>query len=184
MIIETIFTTLDAEGTPNFAAMGVEWGEDEMIVRPFRSTHTYRYLMDGGYGVANVTDDVWSFVQSALTDLPLPCFPAQQVPGVVVSNSCFWRELAVVDEATTDGERAEIRCRVVGQGRQRDFLGFHRGRNAVIEAIITATRWHLLPPRQVWGELERSQEIVRKTGGLQEQKAIDYVIDWVRRKQS
>jgi hypothetical protein len=182
MIIETIFTTLDPESTPNFAAMGVEWGDEEMIVRPFRATRTYRYLMDTGYGVANVTDDVWSFVQSALTELPLPCSPAQQVPGVIVSAACFWRELAVIDEADQNSERAEVHCRVVGEGRKRDFLGFQRGRNAVIEAVIVATRWRLLPVPQVWAELERSQEIVRKTGGVQEQKALDYVVDWVRRQ--
>ena len=27
MIIETIFSTLDANGNPNFAPMGIEWGE-------------------------------------------------------------------------------------------------------------------------------------------------------------
>lgn len=182
MIVETIFTTLDPAGVPNFAAMGVEWGEDEMIVRPFRATHTYRYLIDTGYGVANVTDDVWSFVQSALTDHPLPCFPARQVPGVVVSAACFWRELVVVGETALGGERSEIRCRVVDQGWQRDFLGFQRGRNAILEAVITATRWRLLPPQQVWAELERSREIVGKTGGPQEHQAMDYVIDWVRRQ--
>lgn len=182
MIIETIFSTLDPEGHPNFAPMGVEWGDQEMIVRPFRNTHTYRYLMDAGYGVANVTDDVLLFVQSAFSDVSIPCFPARQVPGVVLSAACFWRELAVIDEKEGNTERAEIRCRVVGRGWQRDFLGFNRGRNAVIEAAIMATRLHQRPIEQMWAELERSQEMVRKTGGAREQQALDYVVDWVRRQ--
>jgi uncharacterized protein len=182
MIIETIFSTLNPEGVPNLSPMGVEWGDGEMIVRPFRNTHTYRYLIDRGYGVANITDDVMLFVQSALTDPDLPCFPAHHVPGVVLTAACFWRELAVTDETGQGSERAEIRCRVVGQGWQRDFLGFNRGRNAVIEALIMATRLHLYPVPQVWAELERSQEIVRKTGGSREQEAMDYVLAWVRRQ--
>ncbi len=181
MIIETIFSTLDPQGNPNFAPMGVVWGEEEMVVRPFRNTHTYRYLMDTGYGVANVTDDVLLFVQSALTDPCLPWFPARYIPGAVLCAACFWREL-VVKEAHHTGERAEIRCRVVGGGWQRDFLGFNRGRNAIIEATIMATRLHLYPEQQVWAELQRSEEIVRKTGGERECEAMEYLLDWIRRQ--
>lgn len=182
MIIETIFSTLDPEGNPNFAPMGVVWGDEEMIVRPFHNTRTYRYLTDTGYGVANVTDDVLLFVQSALTDVHFSCLPAHHIPGVVLCAACFWRELAVIEEIDRTGERTEIRCRVVGKGWQRDFLGFNRGRNAVIEAAIVATRLHLYPIWQVWDELERSQEIVRKTGGDREQQAMKFLLDWVRRQ--
>ncbi len=182
MIVETIFSTLDPEEKPNFAPMGVVWGEEEMIVRPFRSTHTYRYLTDTGCGVVNVTDDVLLFVQSALADVLLPCFPARHVPGVVLQAACYWRELTVVEELSGSGDRAEIRCRVVGKGWQRDFLGFNRGRNAIIEATIVATRLHLYSSRQVLAELERSRELVRKTGGDREREAMDYLTGWVRRR--
>jgi hypothetical protein len=182
VIIETILSTLDPEGKPNFAPMGVRWGDEEMIVHPFRNTRTYRYLMGTGYGVANVTDDVLLFVQSALTDVSLSCLPAHHVPGVVLRDACYWRELAVIEETDQTGERAEVRCRVVGKGWQRDFLGFNRGRNAVVEAAIVATRLHLYPIGQVWAELERSQEIVGKTGGDREQQAMTYLLDWVRRQ--
>ena len=33
-IVESIVTTLDAEGRPNFAPMGVEWGEDVIVLKP------------------------------------------------------------------------------------------------------------------------------------------------------
>lgn len=181
MIIETIFSTISPGGSPHFAPMGVEWGDQEIIVRPFRGTHTYRYLTGTGYGVANVTDDVMLFVQSALSDLPLPCFPARHVPGVILAGACFWRELAVIEETEPGGERARVRCQVVGAGWQRDFLGFNRGRNAVLEATIMATRLHLYPAEQIWAELERSQQIVEKTGGATEQQAMHYLFDWVRR---
>ena len=58
MIIETIFSTLDAEGYPHFAPMGLLWGEEYMTVRPYRDTQTCRNLMATGCGVANVTDNV------------------------------------------------------------------------------------------------------------------------------
>jgi hypothetical protein len=182
MILETILSTLNPEGNPNFAPMGVEWGDEEMIVRPFRHTHTYRYLTDTGYGVVNVTDDVLLFVQSALGDVQLPCFPAHHVPGVVLCAACFWRELAAIEEMDSKSQQAKIRCRVVGRGWQRDFLGFNRGRNAVIEAAIVTTRLHLYSVQQVWAQLKNSQEIVQKTGGAREQQAMSELFDWVRRQ--
>lgn len=180
MIIETIFSTLDGAGRPNFAPMGVLWGEEEMTVRPFRHTDTYRNLLATGYGVANVSDDVLAFVQSALYDAALPHFPASHVPGVVFQGACYWRELAVV-EADGEEERAEVRCRVVGRGWQRDFLGFNRARSAVIEAAILATRLHLRDPEAVLEALGRYEEVVRKTGDEVERVALQRVREFVRR---
>ncbi|MEW6231004.1 MAG: DUF447 domain-containing protein [Chloroflexota bacterium] len=183
MIIETIFSTLDASGRPNFAPMGVLWGEEEVTVRPFRSTHTYRNLLATGYGVANVTDDVLAFVQSALEDVALPHFPARCVPGVVFQGACYWRELAVV-AAGGGEERAEVLCRVVGKGWQRDFLGFCRARSAVIEATILATRLHRHDRETVLEELRHYGETVRKTGNDAERVAFERVCEFVRRWQS
>jgi hypothetical protein len=180
VIVETIFSTLDTTGRPNFAPMGVVWGEDEITVRPFRDTRTCRNLLATGYGVANVTDDVSAFVESALYDAALPHFPASTVPGVIFQGVCYWRELEVVT-AGGDDVRAEIRCRVVGRGRRRDFLGFNRAAAAVLEATILATRLHLCSAEVAWAELRRYEKIVRKTGGEAEWAAFERVCDFARR---
>lgn len=179
-IIETIFSTLDPMGQPNFAPMGVVWGEAEMVVRPFRHTSTYRNLVATGCGVANLTDNVLSFARSALGKVQFPHFPARHVPGVVMKEACNWRELEVIAVGGGD-DRAEICCRVAGKGRQRDFLGFNRGKNAVIEAAILITRLHMHDESDVWAAFERYGEIVAKTGGKQEQEAMQYLRDYARR---
>lgn len=181
MIVEVIFSTLDTTGQPNFAPMGVVWGDEVITVRPFRQTQTYHNLMATGYGVVNLTDDVLAFVQSALFNAVLPHFPASAVPGVVFQGACSWRELAVVSGGGTT-ERAEVRCRVVSKGWQRDFLGFCRARNAVIEATILATRLHLYEPRTVAEALERYAEIVQKTGDEVDQVALQHVREFVARR--
>jgi hypothetical protein len=180
MIIETIFSTLDASGQPNFAPMGILWGEQEETVRPFRDTRTYSNLIATGYGVANVTDDVLAFVQSALYDAVLPHFSASVVPGVVLQKTCYWRELEVVAVAGNQ-DRAEIRCRVVGKGWQRDFLGFSRAKGAVIEAAILATRLRQRDRETVLEELRRYEEIVHKTGDEAERTALQDVREFVGR---
>lgn len=181
MIIETIFSTIDELGQPNFAPMGIVWGEEEIIVRPFRQTRTYRNLLATGYGVANLTDDVLAFVESGLYHALLPHFSASTIPGVIFQNACFWRELAVTEIKGTD-ERAEIRCRVVGHGWQRDFLGFNRARSAIIEAAILATRIHLQDAPTVLEALDRFEVIIIKTGDKTERTAFERVYDYVRRK--
>jgi len=180
MIIETIFSTLDAVGQPNFAPMGVLWGEEEITVRPFRQTQTCRNLLTTGHGVVNLTDDVLAFVQSALYDAVLPHFPASAVPGVVFQGACSWRELAVVAVAGT-AERAQVRCQVVTKGWQRDFLGFCRAKSAVIEAAILATRLHLYDSKAVFEALERYDEIIHKTGDEAERAALQHVREFVGR---
>ena len=180
MIIETIFSTLDAAGNPNWAPMGLVWGEAEMTVRPFRDTDTYRNLKETRFGVANVTDDVLTFARTALSDVALPHLPASHGPGVVLEEACYWRELEV-EHIDGDEKRAVVRCRVVGEVRLRDFLGFNRGKNMVIEAAILATRLHLHSPADVHAALQRYEKIVQKTGGEQEQEAMRYVQDYIAR---
>ncbi len=180
MIIETIFSTLDAAGNPNWAPMGLVWGEAEMTVRPFRDTDTYRNLKETRFGVANLSDNVLFFVRTALSDAQLPHFPARHVRGVVLEEACAWRELEVV-QVDGDEERAEIQCCVVGEGRLRDFLGFNRGKNMVIEAAILATRLHLHDRADVESAFQRYRDLVRKTGGEQERKAMQHLEDYVMR---
>jgi uncharacterized protein len=180
MILETIFSSVDACGQPNFAPMGVVWGEEVITVRPFRQTQTCRNLLATGHGVINLTDDVLAFVQSALYEAVLPHFPAAAVPGVVFQGACSWREVTVTEVAGT-AERASVRCKVVGQGWRRDFVGFCRARNAVLEATILATRLHLYDGKTVLEALERYDEIIHKTGDETERVAWQQVREFVGR---
>ena len=180
MIIETIFSTVDEAGQPNFAPMGVIWGEEELTVRPFRQSRTCHNLLATGHGVANLTDDALAFVQSGLYHAVLPHFPASTVPGVVFQEACSWRELVVVD-VTCTAERAEVRCQVVCKGRQRDFLGFNRARGVIVEAAILATRLHLHDSVSVADALDRYEVIVNKTGDEAEKTAFEGIREFVRR---
>ncbi|MBN2243893.1 MAG: DUF447 family protein [Acidobacteria bacterium] len=178
MIIETIFSTLDAAGNPNFAPMGLEWGEDSVIVRPYRNTGTCRNLLAAGYGVANITDDVLAYARSALQGEVLPHFPARKIPGAVFTGTCAWRELEVASRGSRE-DRAEVRCRVIHSERRKDFLGFCRARNAVIEAIILATRLDFCDRKTVDERIAGFAEIVDKTGGAAEKQALEAVRNFI-----
>jgi len=180
MIIETIFSTVDGDGIPNFAPMGLLWGDEHITVRPYRSTQTCRNLISNGYGVANITDNVLAYVQTALYDAVLPHLPASVIEGVIFLQACSWRELEVVDAGGTD-DRAEFRCRVVHLERRKDFLGFCRAGSAVIEATILATRLDFYDKKVVEDRMVGFEAIVDKTGGAVEREALQLVREFIRK---
>lgn len=181
MIIESIVTSSDAEGRVNFAPMGVEWGEDVIVIKPFLETTTFRNLRETGVAVVNLTDDVRIFARAALSTATFPAHPAERVKGVVLDTACSWREVEVVSIDDTP-PRSRIETRVVHRGSQRDFIGFNRARAAVLEATILATRTHMIPAEQIRADLERLQVIVNKTAGEREHEAMNFVTAYVREK--
>ena len=180
MIIESILTTTDARGAVNCAPMGVEWGEEEIVIKPFLETTTFRNLEATRVGVVNLTDDVMLFAEGAIAPVQFPAVPAAVVRGVVLEAACSWREVEVVTLDATP-PRARIVTRVVHRGVRREFLGFNRARHAVLEAAILATRTHLLPADQIRDEFARLQVIVDKTAGPREREAMALLTDYAQR---
>lgn len=178
VIIESIITTLDANGVINCAPMGVEWGDPEIVVKPFLETTTFRNLSATRTAVVNLTDDVRLFARGATETVEFPTVPAQVVKGRVLEAACAWRELEVVSIDATP-PRSRIVTRVVHHGFRREFLGFNRARHAVLEAAILATRLHLIPAAEIRADFARLQVIVEKTAGPDEREAMDYLQRWV-----
>ena len=179
VIIETIVTTVAGDGTVNCAPMGVEWGTDAIVLKPFLETVTYRNVLATGAAVVNLIDDVRVFARGAISNPQYPTLPAVAVRGVVLADCCSWREVAVRSIDSTP-PRSRIETAVVHRGTRREFLGFNRARHAVIEAAIYVTRLHLLPREFIESELARLQVIVDKTAGAEEIEAMALLTEHVR----
>jgi uncharacterized protein len=174
LIIETVVTTINPDGSVNCGAMGVEWDTERIAIKPYRGTRTLRNLRATGAAVVNLTDDILLFSQAALGDPHPPTRPAASVDGAVLEDACSWREVRV--EAIDDGaERARVSTIVVDGGTGREFLGFNRACHAVLEASILASRARMHPAEEIRAELERLQVLVDKTGGARERQAMAYV---------
>jgi hypothetical protein len=179
MIVETVTTTINPDGTVNCAAMGVEWGDEVIVIKPYRSTRTLRNLQRSGAAVVNLTDDILLFTQAALEDPHPPTRPAAIVDGAVLADACSWREVTV-DAIDATGPRARVTTRVVGRGTGREFVGFSRASGAVLEASILASRVRRLPADEIRAELARLAVVVDKTAGPRERAAMDCVLTHVR----
>ena len=179
MIIESILTTTNLQGQVNCAPMGVEWGEETIIIKPYQETATFRNLVAARVATVNLTDNVLLFAQSAISNPVFATKPATVTSGVVLSDVCAWREVEVQDIDASQ-PRARITTRGVYKGYQRDFLGFNRARHAVLEAAILATRTRFLPREQILSEFERLQIIVDKTAGPVEHEAMQLLTAYVQ----
>ena len=179
MIVETIVTTVAADGIVNCAPMGVEWGDETIILKPFLETATYRNVMATRAAVVNLTDDVRVFARAAISNPQYQTGPATVVRGVVLADCCSWREIEVQAIDSTP-PRSRIETRVVHHGVRREFIGFNRARHAVLEAAIYATRLQLLPRTFIDSEMARLQVIVDKTAGPQEIEAMALLTEHVR----
>lgn len=170
---------MDAAGRINFAPMGVEWGDEMIVLKPFLETTTFRNISATRTAVVNLTDDAMLFAQGAISSPQFQSVPAKVVRGVVLEAACSWRELEIIAIDATP-PRSRIESRVVYRGIGREFIGFNRARNAILEAAILATRTHLLPAEQIREEYARLQVMVDKTAGPREREAMELLTEYVR----
>lgn len=186
-LLETVITTTASDGAVNCAAMGVRWGEAELVFWPFDTTRTLRNLRAHGEAVVHLTDDVLLFVEAALGHPRPPMRASAVVRGSVIEDASAWREVVVTEIAPAplaDGTaRSRVRARVVAAGAVAGRSpGLCRARHAAVEASILASRLRWLGGERVTGELDRLQELVDRTAGAREREAMDYVRRYVARR--
>jgi hypothetical protein len=186
VILESIVTSVSAEGRVNIAPMGPtvisgplesESAEVSFLLKPFLSSRTYRNLVETRKAVIHVTDDSMLFAKAAIDAI------SEQETRERVQRwrqTDWWplkdchRWFAVeIHSIQDDGLRAEMPCRVMASQIVRPFFGFHRARHAVLEAAILATRTHLIPAAEIHDQLARLQPLVDKTGGPVEHEAFE-----------
>ena len=167
MILEGIVTTLSPEGTLNVAPMGPKVGPDpdRFILRPYRTSTTYRNLKATGEGVLHVTDDVLLMARAAVGMLPEPeSTPASAIRGRVLRINGRYREFRVVD-LDDRADRTTILVEAVASGDLGPLFGLNRAKHAIVEAAILATRLDFLPIAEVLVDFARLAVPVAKTGG-------------------
>ncbi len=178
MILEGIVTTTTPDGTPHLAPMGPRINEAgrRLLLRPFPSSKTFRYLKRFPTGVFHLTDDVLLLARAAVGKIgQLPALrPALTVPGSIIVDACRIIEFRVltIDEHEP---RIAMDCEIVRTESLRDFIGFNRAKNAVLEAAILATRFSILDPSEISNEFRKLRIIVDKTAGERELEAMAFL---------
>lgn len=205
MILETIVTTANFDGSPNISPMGpriqppsgsqgsaalphsaeTDVAFKQFELRPFDTSTTFANLKRTRQGVLHVDDNVELFARAAIgkiepSDLP-PIAKADEIEGHIIQSACRAYEFKVesIDET---GPRMSLICEVVNAHRLRDFIGFNRAKHAVIEAAILATRIDFLPAEEISKQFEYLKVIIEKTAGPAEASAFNYLDQFVSPK--
>jgi len=170
MILESILTTRNADGTPHIAPLGLHVEGDDLVIAPFRPSRTLDNVARDRCAVVNWTTDVRLFAGPVTGRRDWPTCPADQVPCPRLSQALTHAELEVI-AIQDDAQRPRFRCRVVREVQHAPFRGFVRAQAAVVEAAILATRLSLLDADKIESELAYLQIAIDKTAGPIEREA-------------
>lgn len=157
-ISEAIVTTVNADGTPNAAPMGVtRVGPETLELKPFKTSATYRNLLGNSRACVNVTDNPAMFLTAAFKGEDLKGFQELSIDGCLrleaSDASVFAR---VVDVWDVSEIRTRFTCEATGvEIRRPSPMFFSRGRAEAIEAIVHATRIRAYVGGEEAAEVER-----------------------------
>lgn len=182
MILEGIVTTTNLDGTTNISPMGpnVEPEFETFELRPFQSSRTYKNLSQNRCGVLHVVDDVLLIAQAAIHQwIRKPTLVDADVVDVQrLSEACEAHEFEV-SFLDASSDRTTVKCRVVRKHFGPRFFGFNRGKHAVLEAAILATRVNFLPGSEVQSRFRELYTSIEKTGGQDEHRAFELLNTFV-----
>lgn len=177
-IIESIITTLNSDGSPHIAPMGI-WRQDGFVVlAPFKPSTTLDNIQNRQCAVVNYTDDVRIFAGCLSGRYDWPIEAASQVDGIRLRDAATHVELKL-DHIEEDELRPRFLCNIVHEQSHRPFAGFNRAQAAVLELAILVSRLHMLPAEKVTGEIEYLRIAIDKTAGEGELEAWGWLMERV-----
>lgn len=175
MIFETIVTTVNEDGSPHIAPMGIRWVDGNVLLAPFRPSTTLDNLRRSDFAVINHTDDVRIFAGCLTGRYQWPVRAADNIQGYVLAQALAHREVQV-ERVEEDELRPRFYCCEISHASHAPFAGFNRAQAAVIEAAILVSRLHMLAPDKIEREMEYLAIAVEKTAGPREQEAWGWLV--------
>jgi hypothetical protein len=150
-IVETILVTGNQDGSHNAAPMGVTRDGAALIVRPFKSTQTFKNLSLGGDASINLSDDPRLFLATSFKE-EVADQPKADESGLEGADATIQTRVGKMFNETE--HRASFTLKPLGVEVKSPYpTVFSRGRSEAMEAIIHATRI------QVFSEEGRDAEV-------------------------
>ena len=173
----------------NFAPFGVHIPDDcrpfaeikEIGLTLYPGSNTFSNLKAVPEGVVNLTDDILCFVDTALFSKVLPAAPSHIVlpPRMAAARTVWEFSVTSFDDSVCP---ARVRAKVLSFEQLGEYTGFCRAQWAILEALIAATRFQWIPKTKILESWPLWQEVVAKTGGGRERKALRKLADYFVRQ--
>jgi hypothetical protein len=176
-IFEVIVTTCDTSGLPNAAPMGIQFMARQdnpygytILLRPYKSTTTYRNLLSLPEAVINVTLDPMLFYLAAFkhkitrSKSKIAFYPAKTVKPPRVRDCDAYIEVSAESRADARHERrdrSQIPCQIKSVEVQNpEAKLYSRAPYVLIEAIIHTTRANELRSQGLMNEADELERLV------------------------
>ena len=177
-IVETIVTTMSADGVVHIAPLGLIEAGAHWIIAPFKPSRTLDNLTANPFAVASHTDDVRVFAGCLTGRRDWPVKPAAKGKGVYLESALSHWELAV-ESMQDDEQRPRFSMRTVHTVSHAPWPGFNRAQVAVLELAVLSTRLNMLPHGKLESELKYLEIAISKTAGPRELEAWGWLMDRV-----
>jgi hypothetical protein len=175
-IVETIVTTMTADGLVHVAPLGLIAESDRWIIAPFSPSRTLDNLREVPFACASHTSDVRVFAGCITGRKEWPTVGATTIRAARLAHCVSHWELAV-ERVVEDVQRPRFVCRVAHAGSHAPWTGHNRAQAAVIECAVLASRLHMLPLEKVEAELKYLEIAIAKTAGPEEQEAWGWLME-------
>ena len=169
-IVETIVTTMSADGEVHVAPLGLIEEGKHWVIAPFKPSRTLDNLRANPFAVASHTDDVRVFAGCVTGRKDWPLVPATAIPGGRLKDCVTHWELKV-ERVIEDELRPRFVCALAHRETHKGWDGFNRAQAAVLELAVLTTRLKMLPPEKVENELKYLEIAISKTAGPREGEA-------------
>ncbi len=183
MIIETLITTENADGSMHVSAIGPEVNEElsQWRLKPFKSSTTFRNLQHKNRCVIHITDN--ALLLAKVVSYQAADVEAKFIDGVgyLLANTCRAYALKI-DNWDIRQDRAVANAHVFWHRELRPFWGWNRAKHGLLELAVNATRVSLLDEGEILGSIQNAKTLVQKTGGASEHDAIQMLEEFVLRQ--
>ncbi len=174
-INEVVCVTYSRGGGVNAAPLGVHVRGGRVFVRLFPS-RSLENLRETGFLTANIVFDPLVFVRSALSSLGPGDFQESTGGVTVLRGAAGWVHFRA--ELEREGEPAVFGLTPIAGGRgESGFSAVNRGFNALIEALVHATRYRVFRRERDLRCIRYYAGIVRKCGRPVDLEALALLLD-------
>jgi hypothetical protein len=181
LILETIVGTVNADGSPHLAPLGVHPVGERLVLAPFRPSRTLDNLKRSGVATINATDDVRVFAGLLTGRREWPTKACQHIAAQRLENA-LWHAEVEVEMEEEDDKRPRFLCNLLHEQTHHPFRGFNRAQFAVVEAAILYSRVGMLPPDKIRSEIEYLKIGLQKTAGNRELEAWGWLMEALHNK--
>ncbi len=175
-IVETIVTTMSANGEVHVAPLGLIQNAEHWIIGPFKPSRTLDNLRANSFAAASHTDDVRVFAGCVTGRKSWPTVDTTKIKGGRLADCLAHWELKV-DRIVEDDLRPKFLCKIVHQEQHKAWEGFNRAQSAVLELAVLTTRLNMLPAEKIDNELKYLEIAISKTAGAREEEAWGWLME-------